>query len=57
MAMFINFTSEDSAKLIAGVAPSGSSKRKRLEEEAEALERERAGSPSKERRISREFDS
>ena len=50
LAMFINFTSSDSAKLLAGVAPSGSSaKKRRLEEEAE-LEREKEGSPSKGRR-------
>lgn len=32
--MFINFTSKDANKLLSGVAPSGSSKRKRDEEEA-----------------------
>jgi hypothetical protein len=31
--MFINFTSKDANKLLSGVAPSGSSKRKREEEE------------------------
>ncbi|CAD6577562.1 MAG: hypothetical protein CYPHOPRED_000273 [Cyphobasidiales sp. Tagirdzhanova-0007] len=31
--MFINFTSKDAGKLLTGVAPSGSSKRKREEEE------------------------
>lgn len=32
--MFINFTGKDAKKLLSGVAPSGSSKRKREEEEA-----------------------
>lgn len=32
--MFINFTTKDAKKLLSGVAPSGSSKRKREEEEA-----------------------
>lgn len=58
LAMFINFTASDSAKLLAGVAPSGSSAKRKREEEAEALERgerERDESPSKGRRISRGY--
>ncbi|GAA95745.1 hypothetical protein E5Q_02402 [Mixia osmundae IAM 14324] len=35
--MFINFTANDSAKLLSGVAPSGSSKRRRLEAEDGSL--------------------
>lgn len=44
--MFINFTALDSKKLLAGVAPSGSSKRRRIEL---GLELEEGGSPIKAR--------
>ncbi|GAA5851631.1 hypothetical protein JCM8547_001157 [Rhodosporidiobolus lusitaniae] len=41
VAMFINYSSADSKKLLSGVAPSGSTKKKR--EEEEAREREKNG--------------
>lgn len=40
--MFINFTSKDANKLLSGVAPSGSSKRKRDEEEARSAKSSRS---------------
>lgn len=51
--MFINFTSKDSKKLLKGVAPSGSSKRKREAEDDLALEQARkdAGAKEDKRRV------
>lgn len=40
-AQFVNFTPADSSKLLNGVAPSGSSKRKREEAEAKEVSRKR----------------
>lgn len=52
-SMFINFTSRDSKKLLKGVAPSGSSKRKREAEDDLALEQARkdAGAKDDKRRV------
>lgn len=44
--MFINFTSKDANKLLSGVAPSGSSKRKREEEEQARHAKVAKGSPT-----------